>query len=57
MEKEATNYNENPNWKQWIPIYGVYRAMTDRTSLADNMLNHPIRTSIYTSYQALFFFY
>ena len=40
--------NKNPDWKQWIPVYGIYRVVKDakegKPSLADGK-NYPERVS------------
>lgn len=45
---------KNPDWKQWLPAYGVYRVIKDnrdgKPSLAD--INHPIKFAISTLYHA-----
>ena len=42
MEQE-----KNPDWKQWIPVYGIYQSTKDnrngKPSLYGNMENHSIR--------------
>lgn len=48
--------NKNPNWKQWIPVYGFYQAGWDfaykRPSVLD-LNNHPILFGISVGYQSI----
>jgi len=30
---------ERPDWKQWLPIYGVYRVLKDAKDNKPNILN------------------
>ena len=35
---------QNPNWKQWIPIYGIYQAIGDKLDKKPSVIdlkNHP----------------
>ncbi len=29
MKEQENSENENPNWKVWIPIYGLYQTIKD----------------------------
>lgn len=47
---------QNPNWKQWIPVYGLYQATTDliykRPSVMD-LNNHPVLFGLSVAYQTI----
>ena len=49
--KERDNKREKPDWKQWIPYYGIYKANRDfkdgkpsiiETSYAGSLLYHSV---------------
>ena len=48
---------ENPDWKQWIPVFGVreiYRAnfIEKAPAINDDPVNHPIRYEVSNWYHA-----
>ncbi len=48
-QKELTleQRTETPDWKQWIPVYGIVRAEVDarkgKSSIGLDSENHPLR--------------
>ena len=43
MENRAPYNEQKPDWKQWIPIYGIYKTGRDADNGKPSMLdNHPL---------------
>ncbi|MEK6833113.1 MAG: hypothetical protein AABY32_03625 [Nanoarchaeota archaeon] len=54
MNKEKIK--KNPNWKQWIPVYGLYQATIDHINgkpSVINIINYPVLSALSVAYQSI----
>lgn len=52
-QKNLETKMENPNWKQSLPVYGIYQACKDSSENKSSIINDmgSIKSHLYTFYQ------